>query len=73
MKQCFSFQWHITDNCDQRCEHCGIFSERNGSAVTEMPFEGIQTIFNNCLDFFGRTQNFYPRQPRNNGRIIKVK
>ena len=27
MKQYFSFQWHITDECDQRCKHCYIFSE----------------------------------------------
>lgn len=29
MKQYFSFQWHITDECDQRCKHCYIFSEDN--------------------------------------------
>ena len=29
MKQYFSFQWHITDECDQRCKHCYIFSENN--------------------------------------------
>ncbi len=22
MKQYFAFQWHITDECDQRCKHC---------------------------------------------------
>ena len=26
MRQYFSFQWHITDECDQRCKHCYIFS-----------------------------------------------
>lgn len=26
MSQYFSFQWHITDECDQRCKHCYIFS-----------------------------------------------
>lgn len=25
MKQYFSFQWHITDECDQCCKHCYIF------------------------------------------------
>lgn len=24
-KQYFAFQWHITDDCDQRCKHCYIF------------------------------------------------
>jgi radical SAM/SPASM domain protein of ACGX system len=28
--QRFGFQWHITDNCDQRCEHCYIY---NGKGV----------------------------------------
>lgn len=23
----FAFQWHITDECDQRCKHCYLFSE----------------------------------------------
>lgn len=27
MKPYFAFQWHITDDCDQRCQHCYIFSE----------------------------------------------
>ena len=26
MRSYFSFQWHITDECDQRCKHCYIFS-----------------------------------------------
>lgn len=32
----FAFQWHITDSCDQRCEHCYIFSEGHPKLV-EMP------------------------------------
>ena len=27
MKEYFAFQWHITDECDQRCKHCYIFFE----------------------------------------------
>ena len=26
-KPTFAFQWHITDECDQRCKHCYLFSE----------------------------------------------
>ena len=26
MNSYFSFQWHITDECDQRCKHCYIYS-----------------------------------------------
>lgn len=29
----FAFQWHITDSCDQRCEHCYIFSEGHSHLV----------------------------------------
>ena len=29
MKEYFAFQWHITEECDQRCKHCYIFSEDN--------------------------------------------
>lgn len=40
MSQYFSFQWRITDECDQRCKHCYIFSgedckELNGIAEIE--------------------------------------
>lgn len=28
-KQYFAFQWHITDECDQRYKHCYIFFENN--------------------------------------------
>lgn len=28
MKPYFSFQWHITDECDQRCKHCYILKRR---------------------------------------------
>ena len=27
MRPTFAFQWHITDECDQRCKHCCLFSE----------------------------------------------
>lgn len=36
MKQYFAFQWHITDECDQRCKHCYIFSENNCKALDSM-------------------------------------
>ena len=35
MKQYFTFQWHITDDCDQRCKHCYIFAEDTGTAPRE--------------------------------------
>lgn len=46
----FAFQWHITDSCDQRCQHCYIFSENNHIILKEMSWPEIESIFQNCLD-----------------------
>ena len=51
MKQYFSFQWHITDDCDQRCKHCYIFSENTCKHLDSMSWEQMQETFYNCLDF----------------------
>lgn len=50
MKQYFSFQWHITDECDQRCKHCYIFSENNCKKLDAMNWEQIEDTFYNCLE-----------------------
>ena len=58
----FSFQWHITDACDQRCKHCYIFSENNCKKLDSMSWEQMQDTFYNCLDFckvHHRTPYFY--------------
>ena len=58
----FSFQWHITDECDQRCKHCYIYSGENTHAPESMTLDGIQRVFSNCLNFcgtFGRIPYFY--------------
>lgn len=62
MKQYFSFQWHITDECDQRCKHCYIFSENNCKKLESMTFKQMQDTFYNCLDFckvYDRLPYFY--------------
>lgn len=62
MKQYFSFQWHITDECDQRCKHCYIFSENNCKKIDAMTFGQMKETFYNCLDFcqmYGRLPYFY--------------
>lgn len=46
----FAFQWHITDSCDQRCQHCYIFSENNHLKLKEMSWPEIESVFDNCLD-----------------------
>ena len=62
MKKHFAFQWHITDECDQRCKHCYIFSEDNCKQLDSMSWQRIQDTFYNCLDFcqvYGRLPYFY--------------
>ena len=57
----FSFQWHITDNCDQRCRHCYIYSGGH-PCIEEMTWEQLESAFYNCLDFaevYHRTPYFY--------------
>jgi len=36
----FGLQWHITNRCDQRCEHCYIF--QTGKPVTFRDFDAFQ-------------------------------
>ena len=58
----FSFQWHITDECDQRCKHCYIFSGSNSHIPEIMSRENLYKVFNNCIDFcktFEREPYFY--------------
>ena len=58
----FSFQWHITDNCDQRCKHCYIFSGGNPHVPETMTRDDLQKVFANCMNFcetFGRIPYFY--------------
>lgn len=62
MKQYFAFQWHITDECDQRCKHCYIFSENNCKKPDAMNWRQMQDTFYNCLDFcevYHRLPYFY--------------
>ena len=62
MKPYFSFQWHITDECDQRCKHCYIFAAGDHTCLKSMTWSEMQDTFYNCLDFcevFGRTSYFY--------------
>lgn len=61
MKPFFSFQWHITDNCDQRCKHCYIFSGGH-PRLESMTWDQLESTFYNCLDFsevYHRTPYFY--------------
>ncbi len=42
MRDYFSYQWHITDYCDQRCKHCYIFAEDKDIKLLETSFEEIE-------------------------------
>ena len=62
MKPYFAFQWHIMDDCDQRCKHCYIFAGNNGRKTESMNWDQMKDTFYNCLDFcevYGRTSYFY--------------
>ena len=62
MKPYFAFQWHITDDCDQRCQHCYIFSENACKPIDTMSLEQMEEVFANCLDFcevHNRSPYFY--------------
>ena len=62
MKPYFSFQWHITDECDQRCKHCYIFAENTSKCPDRMTKKQMEAVIKNCRDFcetFGRQPYFY--------------
>ena len=62
MKQYFAFQWHITDDCDQRCKHCYIFAENTCKQLDSMTWKQMQDVVANCEDFcemYGRLPYFY--------------
>ena len=62
MARYFSFQWHITDECDQRCKHCYIYSGDTAHLPVAMSAEAMDVVLANCLDFcrtFSRTPYFY--------------
>ena len=62
MKPYFAFQWHITDQCDQRCTHCYIFSEDAHCSVSSMPYEKMEMVVERCgqmCERLRRTPYFY--------------
>lgn len=62
MKKYFAFQWHITDECDQRCKHCYIFSEDVGKLPEAMSWEQMEQVVENCCEMcqqYSRRPYFY--------------
>lgn len=61
MKPYFAIQWHITDDCDQRCKHCYIFSEGHPHIQTTC-FMDMQITLNeiiNLCEKLNRTPYIY--------------
>lgn len=57
----FAFQWHITDSCDQRCQHCYIFAEGHPRLV-EMSLERAALVIEQAKEMcrrMGRRPYFY--------------
>ena len=50
----FGVQWHITDNCDQRCRHCYIFAEDNKKPLVSMDLAQMQEVIQKVEAFLGR-------------------
>lgn len=62
MKPYFSFQWHITEDCDQRCKHCYIFAHNACKKIDSMTFEEMRLTLAGIEEFcehFGRTPYLY--------------
>ena len=62
MSQYFSFQWNITDECDQRCKHCYIFSGEGCKQLKSMDWKQMLKVVENCENFckaYNRIPYFY--------------
>lgn len=59
MKRGFGFQWHITNECDQRCKHCYIYGKDARVVPTYLNIDSMLIILNNILDFCSK-MNVYP-------------
>ncbi|MBD5557226.1 MAG: radical SAM/SPASM domain protein, ACGX system [Desulfovibrio sp.] len=62
MRPFFSFQWHITDECDQRCRHCYIYAGATLKKPKHMAWRSMGGVLEKCLrmaDTFGRVPYFY--------------
>lgn len=49
----FGLQWHVTNQCDQRCKHCYIWGEGRGTApcVEEYTLDQCVSIVNKFIEF----------------------
>lgn len=52
----FAFQWHITEACDQRCEHCYIYALGSHAKFKEMTLEDMRTVITNIKTFCAKAE-----------------
>ncbi len=51
-KRGFGFQWHITNKCDQRCQHCYIYQvDRGDGWGKELDLDGCAAVLDNIQSF----------------------
>lgn len=43
-----AYQWHITDNCDQRCRHCYLFGEDARLKCVTTPWDMLLRTLDEC-------------------------
>ena len=47
----FAFQWHITDECDQRCKHCYLFAEDRCAGFDRMQYCDMVRVLDDIESF----------------------
>lgn len=52
-------QWHITDECDQRCRHCYLFAEDAGIACASTPYDELVRALDSFTEY-AVAQHQYP-------------
>lgn len=55
----FSFQWHITEACDQRCKHCYIYALGSHAKFKMMTVSDMRKVLDN-IETFGRKADRKP-------------
>lgn len=58
----FAFQWHITDECDQRCKHCYIFADGACKGFERMSWKDMLNVVDQAqhlCEELGRQPYFY--------------
>ena len=52
-------QWHITDCCAQRCEHCYIYGTNPDKQPESMPLDKMLKVVDRCLDYAADKKLFF--------------